>query len=248
MYEKLETYSKGSIKTTNKKFPCSNYISPETQNFSNYYNLPSSQNTNLNQLPFYKINNQEKIKGTPIQLPKYSDTKYDINEQFQPIYKEYKKDEKSNQDSKEKEDFKLPYEEKNITPIENDVKLLPVLDYKFNMREICKQCILLEDHLSHLEKRCPDCCIKHFLALEALSEEAIQLDKKNEGVDVIYHLPERIRKIQKNWYKDPSKNATKCSQDLREIRKELMETSFPIIFDEDKNKKLSCSSSYCSLK
>ena len=248
MYEKLETYSKGSIKTTNKKYTCSNYISPETKNFSNYYNLPSSQNTNINQLPFYKINNQEKIKGNSVQLPKYSDTKHDINEQFQPIYKEYKKYEKSNQNPEKKEDFKLPYEENNITPIENDGKLLPVLDYKFNMREICKQCILLEDHLSHLEKRCPDCCIKHFLALEALSEEAIQLDKKNEGVDVMYHLPKRIRKIQKNWYQDPSKNATRCSQDLREIRKELMETSFPIIFDENSNKKLSCSSSSCSLK
>ena len=253
MYEKLETYSKGGIKTTNKKYPCSNYISPETQNFSNYYNLPSSQNTNLNQLPFYKINNQEKIKGNPIQLPKYSETKHDINEHFQPIYKDSNKDsckdeKKYNHNSQKKENFKLPYEEKNITPVEGDGKLLPVLDYKFNMREICKQCILLEDHLSHLEKRCPDCCIKHFLALEALSEEAIQLDKKREGMDEIYHLPERIRKIQKNWYKDPAKNASQCSQDLREIRKELMEISFPIIFDEEKNKKLSCSASSCSLK
>lgn len=246
MYEKLETYSKGSIKTTNKKYPCSNYISPETNNFSNYYNLPSSQNTNINQLPFYKVNNNKVLEDKPIQLPKYSDVNHDINEQFQPIYKQEKIEEKKK--SEGTEDFRFPVEEKNLTPIEENGKLLPVLDYKFNMREICKQCILLEDHLSHTEKRCPDCCIKHFLALEALSEEAIQLDKKNEGINIMYHLPERIRKIQKDWYKNPSKNATKCSQDLREIRKELMETSFPIIFDEDKNKKLSCNSSFCSLK
>ena len=254
MYEKLETYGKeGNIKTNNKKYPCSNYISPETQNFANYYNLPSSQNTNINQLPFYKVDENLKIEKPPIQLPKYSDMDNDVNEMFIPIYKQEEvikekvKDIPLNRNySVEEYNSNIPYND--ITPIEVDNKLLPVLDYKFNMREICKQCILLEDHLAHTEKRCPDCCIKHFLALEALSEEAIQLDKEQEGVKSMYSLPERIRKIQKNWYKNPSKNAIKCGQDLREIRKELMETSFPIIFNEEKNKKLSCNSSFCSLK
>ena len=255
MYEKLETYGKGdNIKTSNKKYPCSNYISPETQNFANYYNLPSSQNTNINQLPFYKVDENLKIEKPPIQLPKYSDMDNDVNEMFIPIFKnEEYKDKKVNEISNKSNKLVEEYNNNNksyndITPIEIDNKLLPVLDYKFNMREICKQCILLEDHLAHTEKRCPDCCIKHFLALEALSEEAIQLDKKNEGEQTMQTLPERIRKIQKNWYKNPSKNAIKCGQDLREIRKELMETSFPIIFDEEKNKKLSCNSSFCSLK
>ena len=57
MYEKLETYGKnGNIKENSNKYPCSNYISDKTSNFSNYFNLPSSQNTNIEQLPFYKIN------------------------------------------------------------------------------------------------------------------------------------------------------------------------------------------------
>lgn len=248
MYEKLETYGKeGNIKTSNKKYPCSNYISPETQSFANYYNLPSSQNTNINQLPFYKVDENLKVEKPPIQLPKYSDMNNDINEKFIPIYKK-KKEEINEIPNNSVEEYNSNPSFNDITPIEVDNKLLPVLDYKFNMREICKQCILLEDHLAHTEKRCPDCCIKHFLALEALSEEAIQLDKNQEAVKNMNTLPERIRKIQKNWYKNPSKNATKCGQDLREIRKELMETSFPIIFDEEKNKKFSCNSSFCSLK
>jgi hypothetical protein len=48
--------------------------------------------------------------------------------------------------------------------------LLPVLDPRFNMREICKQSVLLEDHLFQKEKRCHDCICKHFLTIEALAE------------------------------------------------------------------------------
>ena len=260
MYEKLETYGKNNnIKENSKKYPCLNYISPETNNFSNYFNLPSSQNTNINQLPFYKVNEEEKINPPPIQLPKYSENKNDIEEKFTPIYKE---EFKNKSDIKENFIPEIIEEIPTYKPNEMETKLppylmglndensglLPVLDYKFNMREICKQCILLEDHLSQVEKRCPDCCIKHFLALEALSEEAIQLDKQNEGVHILKDLPNRIRGIQKKWYNNPTLYSNQCSQDLRGIRKELMETSFPIIFSEEKNKKLSCNSSVCSLK
>jgi len=245
MYEKLETYGKNNnIKENSNKYPCSNYISPETTNFSNYFNLPSSQNTNINQLPFYKVKEEEKIVPPPIELPKYSDQKNDIEEKFTPIYRE---EFQNNFHPKivEKMDMELPTYKPEKDKNEG---LLPVLDYKFNMREICKQCILLEDHLSQVEKRCPDCCIKHFLALEALSEEAIQLDKENEGVHMLKDLPTRIRGIQQKWYKNPTLYSNQCSQDLRGIRKELMETSFPIIFSGEKNKKLSCNSSFCSLK
>lgn len=46
----------------------------------------------------------------------------------------------------------------------------------FNIREIVKQMILLEDHLSHAYKICPDCIRKHLLTIEALAEEATCLD------------------------------------------------------------------------
>jgi hypothetical protein len=252
MYEKLETYGKkNNIKESSEKYSCSSYIYPDTKNFSNYFNLPSSQNTNIRQLPFYKISDKEKINSKPVELPNYSQEKYDIEEKFSPIYKEDYVDNFVPNIKEELPSYKgNNIESETLMPEKNEniPELLPVLDYKFNMREICKQCILLEDHLSQKEKRCPDCCIKHFLALEALSEEAIQLDKENEGVHLLRNLPTRIRSIQKKWYNDPTLYANQCSQDLRVIRKELMESSFPIIFDEIPNKKLSCNSSVCSLK
>ena len=127
---------------------------------------------------------------------------------------------------------------------ENDIdeNLLPVMDCKFNFREICKQCILLEDHLTHNEKRCIDCCMKHFLALEGLSEEAIQLDKTQEHYQLAKELPSKIRNIQKIWHEDPQKNAHQCAQMLRDIRKKLMESCFSIVFDN------SCDNGICKIK
>lgn len=121
-----------------------------------------------------------------------------------------------------------------------EANLLPVLDSRFNLREICKQCILLEDHLTHEEKRCRDCCIKHFLALEALCEEAVTLD--NTNAMNINMLPQQIRHIQKKWHEDPHQNAHQCAQLLRELRKNYMENTFDIIFQN------SCSSGVCSIK
>lgn len=54
--------------------------------------------------------------------------------------------------------------------------LLPVMDARFNLREMVKQMILLEDHLFQARKNCPDCVFKHMMAIEALAEEAVTLD------------------------------------------------------------------------
>ena len=122
--------------------------------------------------------------------------------------------------------------------------LLPVLDCRFNMREICKQSILLEDHLSQENKRCHDCCIKHFLAIEGLSEEAITLDKEGKYTKILKNIPDKIRGIQKLWYTSPDINAHEASQRLREIRKEFQQKVFPMVFDEQEG----CSSGACKIK
>ncbi len=51
----------------------------------------------------------------------------------------------------------------------------PVSDPAYNMREIAKQCILLEEHLVEKNKYCRDCIIKHFLHNIALAEESQML-------------------------------------------------------------------------
>lgn len=126
-------------------------------------------------------------------------------------------------------------------------RLLPVLDCRFNLREICKQSVLLEDHLTHEEKRCTDCCIKHFLALEGLCEEALTLDTTGETMQNYQNLPKKIREIQNLWVQDPDGNAHKCSQLLREIRKEFQPTVFPIIFDVNQPLSQNCSSGSCKI-
>ena len=105
--------------------------------------------------------------------------------------------------------------------------LLPVLDPRFNMREICKQSVLLEDHLFQKEKRCHDCIIKHFLTIEGLAEEAITLDKEHKYPELI-DLPQKIRVIEQKYIKnhtDPKQPAI-TAQELREIRKGYMQKCF----------------------
>lgn len=131
---------------------------------------------------------------------------------------------------------------------EENESLLPVLDCRFNLREICKQCILLEDHLSHDKKRCYDCCIKHFLAIEGLSEEAVTLDKEAQYKDVLCEIPDKVRQIQKFWYESPEKNSHQASQMLRELRKDFMQKTFNIGFDSSAAKNGSCSGGVCKIK
>ena len=105
--------------------------------------------------------------------------------------------------------------------------LLPVLDPRFNMREICKQSVLLEDHLFQKEKRCNDCIIKHFLTIEGLAEEAITLDKEQKYTELV-DLPQKIRVIEQNYLKnkDGPKQPAITAQELREISKGYMQKCF----------------------
>lgn len=146
-----------------------------------------------------------------------------------------------------KENFTLLSKPQSKTKISDlDKKLLPVMNPEFNLREICKQIILLEDHLCHMEKRCTDCCIKHFLTIEALAEEAITLDKQN-NYQHLNSLPQKIRQLQKTWHDNPNSNSLKVSQDLREIRKQYMISSFSIIFNEQSSCN-DCSGGVCRIK
>ena len=105
----------------------------------------------------------------------------------------------------------------------NGKKLLPIMNPKYNLREICKNCILLEDHLFQKGKRCEDCIKKHFLTIEALAEEAITLDKKNECREY-YDLPDKIRELEKQYIDGKEHNAV--AQQLRQIRKGMMQKCF----------------------
>lgn len=147
-----------------------------------------------------------------------------------------------------RENFKVTYSDapthtvapKTKLADQSHEKLLPVMRPEFNLREICKQCILLEDHLSHHEKRCFDCCVKHFLTIEALAEEAITLD--NNCSSELQELPSVIRNLQSQWHQDPDNNAISVSQELRKIRKEFQIDAFDVVF------RYSCDNGVCQVK
>lgn len=58
----------------------------------------------------------------------------------------------------------------------------PVSEPSYNMQQIVKQSILLEEHLCNKNKRCRDCITKHFLHIIGLAEEAQMLATKNYKV------------------------------------------------------------------
>jgi hypothetical protein len=98
--------------------------------------------------------------------------------------------------------------------------LLPIMNPLFNMREICKQSVLLEDHLFNPRKRCGDCIRKHFITMEAFAEEAITLDKTGEHKDLLVNLPETIRGFAQRVSSGENKHTV--ATDMRMLRKRLL--------------------------
>lgn len=78
-------------------------------------------------------------------------------------------------------------------------KMKALLEPSFNVLEIYKQLLLLQDHLSDKTLRCPTCIIKHTLFAEALSEEAITLDDEGKYTNLLKKLTESIFLIRKTY-------------------------------------------------
>ena len=109
---------------------------------------------------------------------------------------------------------------------ERDMGLLPIMNPLFNLREICKQMALLEDHLNQPRKRCPDCIRKHFLTIEALFEEAVSLDDSRRYSQILDGQAEKIRVLQSAWVSGIPEE--KISQALRAMRKSLTPVCFEV--------------------
>jgi hypothetical protein len=201
-------------------------------NKKKYTTPPVSKNFNLTENFENKINenkiNENKINENKInenKINKINENKNHSNE----TCKFTKEDAiKSIKDDKKKAEEKIKScnscdSKSNNNSCKSCSNLLPVLDPMFNMREMCKQIILLEDHLFQKEKRCHDCICKHFLTIEALAEEAITLDKTSKYPELV-NLPQKIRTITKKYisnHKDPKQPAL-TGQDLRVLRKNFM--------------------------
>ena len=105
--------------------------------------------------------------------------------------------------------------------------LYKIMDPKFNLREAAKNCILLEDHLSHVGKQCSDCIKKHCLMIEGFLEEGITLDKKKEHKKEFDETSRAFREIFKklsdkmNQDELSEEECLELAQEIRKIRKPL---------------------------
>ena len=105
--------------------------------------------------------------------------------------------------------------------------LYPIMDPRFNLREMAGNMILLEDHLFHEGKRCEDCVRKHALTIEFLGGESVSLDKDRKYTEIINKTNIEFRQFFKDLAnKMDQGNLTdeeccKLAQQLRKIRKPL---------------------------
>jgi len=100
----------------------------------------------------------------------------------------------------------------------------PLMDPLFNMREMCKEFTLLEDHLNQPDMQCHDCINKHLMKCEALAEEAVSLDQQGQ-YPFIVEIPSVIR----GWHESvlDGGSLVDLAPSVRQLRKELT----PIVVD-----------------
>ena len=111
----------------------------------------------------------------------------------------------------------------------------PVSDPKYNMQQIVKQSILLEEHLANKNKRCRDCITKHFLHIIGLSEEAQMLaTNRVDQYPLVNECVETYNRLFKIWLKhhdvSTESNVLFCCDELRTMRKKLIAVYF---FDDN---------------
>ncbi|MAG25770.1 hypothetical protein CMI47_09350 [Candidatus Pacearchaeota archaeon] len=106
-----------------------------------------------------------------------------------------------------------------------------IFDPAHNMREVNKQLLLLEDHLFHPPKYCPDCIRKHLMKAEAFADEAYSLDRNQEFGDTLGWLPGKLRGLQNRFISGVDKNT--LAQRTRAIRKKLSKETFGVLQERD---------------
>ena len=107
---------------------------------------------------------------------------------------------------------------------------LSLTDPAFNLREVTKQFLMVEEHLTQPNKFCLDCIRKHLLTAEGLAEEALALDKAAVWGNTPEVLAARIR----SWacLLIDGTPPRELAQAIRVTRKQLV----PFIFDPREQK------------
>lgn len=103
-------------------------------------------------------------------------------------------------------------------------ELYPLMDPKFNFRQVAGQLLLLEGHLSSQRSRCQDCVMKHAMTAENLASEALCMtsdpEVHKEGEELLANIIEIESKLARNDL------SPELSQQIRKIRKKLVKDTF----------------------
>lgn len=91
---------------------------------------------------------------------------------------------------------------------------------EYNLREIAKNMLLLEDHLVDENKFCHDCIRKHIMMIEALADEAVSLDKEMKWVRESRDISARARRWMERF--TDRDEPLRLAQDVRLARKQLV--------------------------
>ena len=105
----------------------------------------------------------------------------------------------------------------------------PVSNPGYNMQQIVKQSILLEEHITNKNKRCRDCITKHFLHIIGLAEEAQMLaSNKCHKFPLINESVYLYNELFNNWMdtRDDDVKILTVSDKLRIHRKKLIAIYF----------------------
>jgi hypothetical protein len=92
-----------------------------------------------------------------------------------------------------------------------------LMDPLFNIREMIKEMVLLEDHLNLPNQNCSDCINKHLIKCEALAEEAVSLDGGQTAF--INNMPTIVREWNAAWLSNIE--LTIIAMYIRKVRKQL---------------------------
>lgn len=102
-----------------------------------------------------------------------------------------------------------------------------VNDPVYNMKNIIKQTILLEEHLAEDRKYCQQCCVKHFNHIIGLAEEAIWMSDNKK-----YPLMNESAQLYNKWFEIWVKNRENATLrkdiliNMRKLRQALIKTYY----------------------
>lgn len=129
----------------------------------------------------------------------------------------------SKQHSKPK--YNIPSESLSCT-IDTCGAIDPVNDPDYNMKNIVKQSILLEEHLAERNKYCISCIVKHFLHIIGLAEEATWMaGRKLEMYPFLQESVAFYTKLFETWlnHKHDEKVKQEVLDELRNVRRQLID-------------------------